>query len=100
VKKAHFFPLEQVKVISEIEFTQDILNQNLGRELAVKIYKSEEYQKLYDVNNLLYKLVDKVKSDPSVGTEIDAGVYERHLAKKALQKKFFNEEFREVKTGY
>jgi hypothetical protein len=78
----------------------DILNQ-LGRDLHSTILDSPEYKRLYEVNLFLYQLVDLAKTDAVKASEVDQGVYERWLAKKALQEKFFPAtRYQEQKFGY
>ena len=84
----------------QIELLEQEINVSIGRDLALKIFKSDEYKELYNVNLTLFNLVDEIKINPLVGKTIDDNVYLRHLAKNKIQKKFFNEEFKEVKLGY
>ena len=67
----------------------------------LKIYDSVEYDNLYNVNFHLFELVDKAKDDSVKASEVDAGVWNRYLAKKALQDKFFPDiKTNEQKIGY
>ena len=78
----------------------DIVIQ-IGEDLYSKIIKSQEYQNLYYINRKLFDLVDLAKDDKVKASEVDAYVYKRFLAKKALRLKFFPEsEEVEQKSGY
>lgn len=65
----------------------------IGFDKYVEIKYSPEYEKLYTVNSLLFDLVDEIKRNPNMNAHVvDDQVWERYLAKKALQEKFFPEE--------
>jgi hypothetical protein len=73
----------------------------IGYELYSQILKSQEYAQLYDINFKLFELVDLAKTDKVKASEVDAGVWKRYLAKKALQEKFFPDSaVQEQKFGY
>ena len=73
----------------------------IGNAKHSVVIDSVEYKNLYDVNDRLYDLVDAVKKDPCLGKQLDDEVYNRYLAKKALQERFFPEvELKEQKFGY
>jgi hypothetical protein len=75
--------------------------EQLGEELITKIVNSEEFDNLVLINLDLYDYVDLVKQDKVTGKQVDAKVYERFLAKKALQEKFFpSKPYTEQKFGY
>jgi hypothetical protein len=81
--------------------TSQHLIKLLGTKGFYNVYKSHEYQRLYDVNARLFDLVDLAKKDEVKASEVDAGVWERYLAKKALQERFFpNVPLAEQKFGY
>lgn len=78
----------------------DIVRQ-VGAEKHQLILGSTEYERLYAVNLRLYELVDLAKKDVVKASEVDQGVYDRWLAKKALQDKFFpSSQYQEQKFGY
>lgn len=75
--------------------------EQLGEELITEIATSKEFDHLNLINLDLYEYVDLVKQDKVTGKQVDAKVYERFLAKKALQEKFFpNKPYTEQKFGY
>lgn len=81
------------------------LNSQLFKQILIHktIVSSEEYQKLYDVNRSIFEYLDEMKKNPSIedGVWVDKMNYERYLAKKVLQEKFFPEQkITEQKIGY
>ena len=64
------------------------------------IIKSEEYKNLLLANKKTFKAVDKAKKDLIKASYVDECNYERYLAKKSLQDKFFSTALRETKIGY
>lgn len=77
------------------------LCDQLGFEKYFEIRNSDEYDNLFNVNLKLFDLVDAVKNDTCLGKELDDQVYERYLAKKSLQEKFFPDiEICEQKFNY
>lgn len=65
-----------------------------------KIIKSKEYQNLLEANSKTFAAVDKAKNDLVKASYVDQCNYERYLAKRDLQNKFFNTKLAEVKIGY
>lgn len=69
-----------------------------------QITESEEYQDLYAVNKEMYVRINEMKTREPTGEDakyIDDRVYQRFLAKKALQEKFFpSSPLTETKHGY
>jgi len=65
-----------------------------------KIIKSKEYKNLLKANLKTFKAVDKAKIDKIKASYVDSCNYERYLAKKALQTKFFSTSLKETKIGY
>jgi hypothetical protein len=84
----------------QIEILEQEISIDIGRDFAVQIYNSKEYKNLYEVNKKLFELVDLTQKDKGLAGEVNREVYNRHLAKKELQSKFSNEEYKEVKIGY
>ena len=76
------------------------LRHELGEELVNKILESSEYEELCEANRETFKLVDLAKADNVKASDVDKANYKRYLKKIALQKKFFNTEVKETKTGY
>lgn len=87
--------------------TSDILNttrgdleQSLNFELVSQILASQEYKELVDANQLTFDAVDQAKEDKVPASYVDKCNYQRMLAKKALQSKFFGTDLSEKKIGY
>jgi hypothetical protein len=99
----------QVKMIKSTEnsthlnsfsaLLNEISNQ-IGKEKTADIIESKEYNDLCVANLETFELVDAVKLDPCLGKEVDTANYKRFLAKKALQEKWFDSSYAEVKIGY
>jgi hypothetical protein len=76
------------------------ITSQVGLYEFLEIESSQEYKELLQANLNTFNLVDAVKSNPCLGTEVDKSNYERFLKKQALQKKFFNSIGNEIKIGY
>jgi hypothetical protein len=76
------------------------LEESLGEDLVKNILNSQEYESLLNANKLTFDAVDKAKEDLVKASYVDKCNYERMLAKKSLQNKFFNTDLSEVKIGY
>lgn len=100
------YQVKSSKVLSLINInnfvtTSDHIKKQITDELFEKIINSSEYINLYEINERLFNLVDAVKKDPCLGKQLDDEVYNRYLAKKSLQEKFFPEiKVNEQKFGY
>lgn len=65
------------------------------------IISSQEYKNLYLINKKTFEAVDLAKQEKVSAKYVDECNYERFLAKKALQEKFFaKNEYKEKKIGY
>jgi len=64
------------------------------------IIKSKEYKALLEANKKTFNAVDKAKKDLVKASYVDQCNYERYLAKKSLQNKFFTTSLKETKIGY
>jgi hypothetical protein len=64
------------------------------------IIKSKEYKALLEANIKTFNAVDKAKKDLVKASYVDECNYERYLAKKGLQEKFFSTSLKETKIGY
>jgi hypothetical protein len=83
-----------------LQTAKNDLEDSLGIDLVENILNSPEYASLLDANQLTFNAVDKAKEDLVKASYVDKCNYERMLAKKALQNKFFNSNLSEVKIGY
>lgn len=79
---------------------KEYIISQIGLYEFLEIESSEEYKELLKANLNTFNLVDAVKSDPCLGTEVDKSNYERFLKKQALQKRFFGSKGNEIKIGY
>lgn len=79
----------------------DNLKKYIGEDKYNEVTRSNEYIHLYEVNSRLYDMVDLAKENKVKAKDVDDMVYERFLAKKAVQDKFFPEvKYGERKYGY
>ena len=80
------------------------LCERLGNEEYSQIVRSDAYAKLYQANIEVFNRIDEIKvrgEQLGDATYIDQKNYDRYLAKKALQEKFFPDSvFNEQKIGY
>jgi hypothetical protein len=76
------------------------IKSQIGNDKALQVMESQEYLDLVEANVKTFDLVDAVKIEPCLGREVDASNYKRFLAKKALQEKWFDSSYSEVKIGY
>ena len=83
-----------------LELTKEDLASQLGEERFDVIVKSEEFLDLLAANRLTFEAVDKAKTDEVPASYVDKCNYQRMLAKKALQGKFFPTGLTETKIGY
>lgn len=76
---------------------QEILSQ-INEEKFFQIISSLEYQKMIEANQYVFDLVDLSKNDDGLAKITDNANFERHIAKMALQKRFFDSDLTEVKN--
>jgi hypothetical protein len=76
------------------------LKFELGEDLLSTILESTEFEELCEANRETFRLVDLAKEDKVKASDVDKANYKRYLKKIALQKKFFNTDVKETKTGY
>ena len=76
---------------------QEILSQ-IDEEKFFQIISSLEYQKMIEANQYVFDLVDLSKNDDGLAKITDNANFERHIAKMALQKRFFDSDLTEVKN--
>lgn len=92
---------ENKDVLTQYDRCQQKLIEQIGYKKFVEIFKSKEYEDLYDVNDQLYQMVDLAKENKVTAKQVDDLVIERWRKKKALQEKFYPEsEYSEIKVGY
>ena len=92
--KNNFVPLKTVEGIKEN------LISELGLDKFTNVINSREYEDLLKANKLTFDAVDMAKTDEVKASYVDICNYQRMLAKKALQNKFFTNKLTEIKIGY
>ena len=108
VQEAFAFDLLSIYLLKVIKNSSDINNENYSRllqelyfELGVQkvntILNSIEYRELFQTNQNIFELVDKVKFNPCLGKKLDTENFTRYQKKQSLQKKYFNSIFTEQK---
>ena len=102
------------KLLDQIEDLEREINRAIGYDFAKQINYSKECEKLYDTNKNIFYAIDELTrlskldllSDEQMHKLAELGIainnrnYERFLAKKALQEKFFAGKIEEIKIGY
>jgi len=77
------------------------LESQLGQEKFEKIFESQEFSDLFNLNLETFEAVDEAKLDLIKASEVNYLNDRRAKAKKILHEKFFGGEYKEVKnTGY
>ncbi len=105
-----FFSILEVKCIKTNEQNLETLNNKnkykseiidqIGLELYDKIINSPEYKELFNINYKLFSVIDEAKKGGVDAIAIDNLNWFRFLAKKEIQRKYFNSEVSEQKFGY
>jgi hypothetical protein len=87
-------------VQEEMRLIMSVLTKDLGQEIVEEILASEEYRNLYNINKLIFNLVDLSRKNDTTAKEVADANDKRFLYKKALQEKFFGKtsEFLERKN--
>lgn len=79
------------------DMIEEIVDQ-IGQDKYNQIVSSAEYKKMIDANHEVFDLIDQSKFDDGLAKVTDNANYERHIAKMALQNRFFETELTEVKN--
>lgn len=79
------------------DMAKEVIDQ-LGTDKYNEITLSDEYKKMIDANMKVFELIDESKNDTGLAKATDDANYERHIAKMALQKTFFDGQLTEVKN--
>lgn len=79
------------------EMVEEVVEQ-IGKDKYDEIISSVEYEKMIHANQKVFELIDQSKFDTGLAKTTDDANFDRHLAKMALQNKFFNSELTEVKN--
>lgn len=100
IKKTHCSaPLTRQDLNEQCLELMNLINIELGYDNARRVYLSQEYVNLYNVNRDLFESIDKLKKQDIAPKTIDDLNYQRYKTKKALQEKFFGQ-LEEIKIGY
>jgi hypothetical protein len=89
------------KLLTTLEKYADMAKEvtdQLGVDKYNQITLSDEFKSMVDANMKVFELIDESKNDTGLAKLTDDANYERHIAKMALQKKFFDSELTEVKN--
>jgi hypothetical protein len=79
------------------DMVNEVINQ-IGADKYNVITLSAEFKSMIDSNLKVFELIDESKNDTGLAKITDDANYERHIAKMALQKRFFDTELTEVKN--
>lgn len=93
--------LDGEKLLKTIEKYSDMKEEvidQIGKDKYDQIVSSLEYQKMVYANQRVFELIDESKNDTGLAKITDDANYERHVAKMALQNRFFETELTEVKN--
>lgn len=88
------------KLIKSYELLASEIKDQIGQNIYEKIVCSDEYIELFNINKRVFELVDLAKNDKILASEVDKANYSRFVFKTRLQKKFFNNDIKEVKINY
>jgi len=93
--------LDGEKLLKTIEKYSDMKEEvveQIGEDKYNQIVSSLEYQQMVFANQRVFDLIDESKNDTGLAKITDDANYERHVAKMALQKRFFDTDLTEVKN--
>jgi hypothetical protein len=92
------------KTVTELSRLELEISRQVGWDRHEEVMTSPEYAHLYKVNDEMYMRIDELKArgeQPGDASYIDDRVYQRYLAKQALQAAHFpGSELTEQKFGY
>lgn len=89
------------KLLLTLEKYADMANEvidQIGVEKYNDMTLSAEFKSMIDANLKIFELIDKSKNDTGLAKITDDANYDRHIAKMAFQKRFFDSELTEVKN--
>jgi len=86
------------KTIEKYADMKEEVEEQIGLDKYNQIVSSREYQQMIFANERVFQLIDESKNDTGLAKVTDDANYERHIAKMALQKRFFDGELTEVKN--
>ena len=104
VDESYFFDylsILQIKDSHCLDIYFTYLDTQITKDKTNYILSSPEYGNLKNINQELFDLIDKCKTENIYASEIDELNYKRWEAKKLLQERFFkNNPITEQKIGY
>jgi len=86
------------KTIEKMSCMIEEVIEQVNKDKYDEIVSSIEYQKMVEANQRVFDLIDQSKDDAGLAKITDDANYDRHIAKMAFQKRFFNSELTEVKN--
>ena len=89
------------KLAKTLEKMSDMIEEfveQIGRDKYNQIIYSVEYEKMIKANHKVFELIDKSKFDDGLAKVTDDANFERHIAKVAFQKRFFDSDLTEFKN--
>jgi hypothetical protein len=98
VKIKNFDGEKLVKTLEKFAVMREEVIEQIGKDKYDEISSSLEYQKMIYANQRVFDLIDESKTDTGLAKITDDANYERHIAKIALQKRFFNCDLTEFKN--
>ena len=87
-----------LKTIEKYSDMKEEVVEQIGKDKYDQIVSSLEYQKMVYANQRVFDLIDESKNDTGLAKLTDDANYDRHVAKMALQKRFFDTDLTEVKN--
>ena len=87
-----------LKTIEKYSDMKEEVVEQIGKDKYDQIVSSLEYQKMVYANQRVFDLIDESKNDSGLAKLTDDANYDRHVAKMALQKRFFDTDLTEVKN--
>lgn len=88
------------KNIQNFNNLANFIIEDIGTSKFNQIIESDEYKNLYEANKTVFELVELAKEDKILASVVDKNNYFRFVKKTELQKKYFNNEVKEVKINY
>jgi hypothetical protein len=89
VKIKNFDGDKLAKTVEKFADMREEVVEQIGKDKYDQIASSLEYQKMVYANQKVFDLIDESKNDIGLAKITDDANYERHVAKMALQKRFF-----------
>jgi hypothetical protein len=93
--------LDGEKLLKTIEKYSNMAEEvidGIGKDKYEEIIASKEYLAMVKANMRVFELIDESKNDDGLAKITDDANYDRHIAKMALQNRFFENELTEVKN--